>query len=94
MTEEQFGTLYNALTGYAILQAKEALNMEEVALLTGLSKRTIYKLVWAQKIPYDKDPIGKMLHFKKSEIEGWLLYHRTPTAAELAEMARTRSMGK
>ena len=94
MTEEQFDKLYSALTGYAILQAKEALNMEEVVLLTGLSKRTIYKLVWAQKIPYYKDPIGKMLHFKKSEIEGWLLHHRTPTAAELAEMVRTRSIGK
>ena len=94
MTDEQFQKLYNALTGYAILQAKEALNMEEVVLLTGLSKRTIYHLVWANKIPYYKDPMGKMLHFKKSEIEGWLLHHRTPTAAELAEMARTYSRNK
>lgn len=94
MTDEQFGTLYNALTGYAILQTKEALNVEDVVLLTGLSKSHIYKLCWAQKIPYYKDPMGKMLHFKKSEIEGWMLHHRVPTAAELAEMARTYSRNK
>ena len=95
MTEEQFDKLYSALTeqvnitrGLVTLQAKEALNMEDVVLLTGLSKSTIYKLCWAQKIPYYKDPQGHTLHFKKSEIEGWMLHHRTPTAAELAEQAR------
>lgn len=88
MTEEQFDKLYSALTGIATIQVKEVLNMGDVATLTGLSRSTIYKLVWAQKIPYYKDPAGKMLHFKKSEIEGWMLYHRTPTAAELAEQAK------
>ena len=88
MEKEQFEKLYGALTGLATLQAKEVLNMDDVILLTALSKHTIYKLCWAQKIPYYKDPMGKNLHFKKSEIEGWLTAHRTPTAAELAEQAR------
>ena len=88
MTNEQFDKLYSALTGLATMQVKEVLNMDDVILLTGLSKSTIYKLVWAQKIPYYKDPMGKNLHFKKSEIESWLLTHRTPTAAEIAEQAR------
>jgi excisionase family DNA binding protein len=88
MSEEQFNKLYAALTGLASVQAKEVLNIEDVELLTGLAKSTIYRLCWAQKLPYYKDPQGRTLHFKKSEIEGWMLHHRTPTAAELAEQAR------
>lgn len=88
MSNEQFNKLYSALTGIASVQAKEALNIEDVVLYTGLAKSTIYKLCWAQKLPYYKDPQGRTLHFKKSEIEGWMLSHRTPTAAELAEQAR------
>lgn len=88
MNDEQFNKLYSALTGLATLQAKEALNIEDVTILTGLSKSTIYKLCWKNALPYYKDPQGRTLHFKKSEIEGWMLHHRTPTAAELAEQAR------
>lgn len=87
MTKEQFEKIYKALTGYALLQAKEVLNLEDCQLLTGLSRSHLYKLIWGNKIPYYKDPCGRKVHFKKSEIEGWLLSHRVPTSTEMAEAA-------
>ena len=72
----------------AVLGAKTALTMDDVVLLTGLSKSHLYKLVWSKKIPYYKAAEGgKMTYFNKSEIENWLLAYRVPTEAELEQKA-------
>lgn len=72
----------------AVLGAKTALTMNDVCLLTGLSKSHLYKLVWAKKIPYYKAAEGgKMTYFKKQEIENWLLAYRVPTEAEQEQKA-------
>lgn len=87
MTEEQFSKIYGALVGCATLQAKEVLSVEDVKLLTGLSRCHIYKLVSMKKIPYYKDPSGRRVHFKKKEIEDWLCAYRVPTYEETAQIA-------
>ena len=66
----------------AVLGAKTALTMNDVVLLTGLSKSHLYKLVWSKKIPYYKSDGGKMTYFNKQEIEDWLLAYRVPTEDE------------
>jgi len=72
----------------AVLGAKTALTMNDVVLLTGLSKSHLYKLVWSKKIPYYKAAEGgKMTYFNKQEIENWLLAYRVPTEAELEQKA-------
>lgn len=71
----------------AVLGAKNALTMNDVCLLTGLSKSHLYKLVWSKKIPYYKSEGGKMTYFNKQEIENWLLAYRVPTEAELEQKA-------
>lgn len=70
-----------------VLGAKTALTMNDVVLLTGLSKSHLYKLVWSKKIPYYKSEGGKMTYFNKQEIENWLLSYRVPTEAELEQKA-------
>lgn len=70
-----------------VLGAKNALTMNDVCLLTGLSKSHLYKLVWSKKIPYYKNEGGKMTYFNKQEIENWLLAYRVPTEAELEQKA-------
>ena len=70
-----------------LLGAKTALNMNDVALLTGLSKSHIYKLVWSKKIPYYKGGGGKLTYFNKQEIEKWLLSNRVPTVEEAEQEA-------
>ena len=67
-----------------VLAAKRALTMSDCALLTGLSKSHLYKLVSVKKsIPHYKSEGGKLTYFDKSEVEAWMLQHRVKTADEL-----------
>ena len=62
-----------------LLQAKEALNMEDAAAYTGLSKDHLYRLVSKKRIPYYKSEGGKLTYFSKTELCAWLLKHRVST---------------
>ena len=66
-----------------LLGAKKALTMSDCALLTGLSKSHIYKLVCAKKIPYYKSDGGKLTYFDKNELTAWMLNRRIKTNDEL-----------
>jgi excisionase family DNA binding protein len=44
---------------FTLLGVKQALTMSDAALLTGLSKSHLYKLVCAKQIPYYKSQDGK-----------------------------------
>lgn len=72
-----------------LLGAKKALTMSDCALLTGLSKSHLYKLVCAKKIPYYKSEGGKLTYFDKSEVEAWQLQHRVKTQSEVEAEAVT-----
>ncbi len=67
--------------------AKEVLNVEEVALMLGVSKSRVYHLVCSRDIPHYKN--GKSVLFKKSEIEDWQLRDRIPTNEEIDIKAAT-----
>lgn len=71
----------------ATLAAKQALNMSDAALLTGLSRSHLYKMVCAKKVPYYKSPGGKLTYFDKGELTAWMLQHRVKTSDELAQEA-------
>lgn len=70
-----------------LLGAKTALNMNDVCLLTGLSKSHLYKLVCNKQVPYYKSAGGKLTYFNKNEIENWLLCHRIKTNEEIEQAA-------
>ncbi|MDL2297315.1 helix-turn-helix domain-containing protein [Bacteroidales bacterium OttesenSCG-928-B11] len=72
-----------------LLGAKQALTMSDAALLTGLSKSHIYKLVCAKQIPYYKSQGGKLTYFDKDELNKWLLQHRVLTTDEIEQEATT-----
>ena len=67
----------------SMLGAKKALTMNDTALLTGLSKSHLYKLVCSKKIPYYKSQGGKLTYFDKVEVEAWQLKNRVKTSSEL-----------
>jgi len=54
---------------------KDILNLDEVALYTGLSKSYLYKLTCTGQIPHYK-PNGKLVYFNKNEITGWMLSNK------------------
>jgi excisionase family DNA binding protein len=74
---------------FTLIGAKQALTTSDAALLTGLSKSCLYKMVWAKKIPYYKSQGGKLTYFDKEELNGWMLQHRVKTADELETEAIT-----
>ena len=57
------------------MQIQKALNVEEVAELTGLSRNYIYKLVHLRRIPHYK-PLGGRLFFKREELERFIFRNR------------------
>lgn len=71
---------------YSLLAAKNVLTLEDVALLTGLSKSWLYKATCKNEIPFYK-PNGKMLYFDRKEIEDWMRQGRVKTNAELEQEA-------
>lgn len=75
------------LKNLTLLSAKEALTMSDAALLTGLSKSHLYKLVCYKKIPYYKSHGGKLVYFEKNELNSWMLQHRIKTNDEIEHEA-------
>jgi len=71
------------LKNLTLLDAKKVLTMEDAAILTGLSKSHLYKLVCYKKIPYYKQEGGKRTYFDKDELNSWMLNYRVKTASEI-----------
>jgi len=77
---------------YSLLAAKNVLTLEDVALLTGLSRSWLYKATCKNEIPFYK-PNGKMLYFDRKEIEDWMRQGRVKTNAELEQEAADLMLG-
>lgn len=91
MTEQEFTLLNNRLDRIeqnTLLGAKNVLTLDEVALVTGLSKGHIYRLTSTHGIPHYK-PNGRNLYFNKNEVEEWLLRNRVDTIEEINNRATT-----
>lgn len=78
---------------YSLLAAKNVLNIEDVSILTGLSKSHLYKLTHRQEIPHYK-PNGKILYFDREDIERWMKQNIVSSNSEIEEMSATHLMKK
>lgn len=83
----------NTIEQYSLLAAKNVLTIEDVALLTGLSRSHIYKLTSTKQIPYYK-PNGKQIYFDRAELEAWMKQNRVGTIAEAQQKAIAYVVGK
>ena len=72
---------------------KEILSVDEAAAFLGMKKSYLYKLTMARKLPHYK-PMGKMVYFRKTELEQWLLSNRCATDEELNREAQNFCMRK
>lgn len=77
---------FNAIERYTLLSAKNVLNLDDVAILTGLSKSHLYKLTCTKQIPHYK-PNTKAMYFDRAEIEAWMKQNRVTTQAEAEQQA-------
>ena len=64
------------------LQVKEMLTVDDVALMTGYSRRYVLKLANTGLLPYYK-PFDKALFFKKEEVNKALSVKRVASIQEL-----------
>lgn len=78
---------------YSLLAAKNVLSLDDVVLLTGLSKGYIYKLTCKKEIPYYK-PNGKLIYFDRKEVEDWMRQNRVNSFAEAEQQASKYLLGK
>lgn len=76
----------NQILVYSLLAAKNVLTLEDVALLTGLSKSYLYKLTCSKQIPYYR-PNGKQIYFDRGEVEAWMKQNRVNTNQEAEQLA-------
>ena len=67
-------------------QIKPVLTFEEACKYCGVSASSMYKHTSANRIAYYK-PEGKLIYFKRDELDEWMLRNRQSTHEEMAEMA-------
>lgn len=60
---------------------KEVLTFSEGCAYCGFTSSHMYKLTHFNKIPFYK-PNGKMIFFRKSELDGWILSNRIASGDE------------
>ena len=83
----------NKIERYTLLAAKNVLCLDDVAMLTGLSKSHLYKLTCSHQIPHYK-PNGKQMYFDRMEIEGWMKQNRVISTVEAEQKASKYLMQK
>lgn len=73
-----------------LLQTKDVLTVEDVTLLTGIPKSTIYKMTSKGEIPYHKPSgTGGKLYFDKNELNSWMLRNKRESRQEIEDEADT-----
>ena len=67
-------------------QIKPVLTFDEACIYCGVSASNMYKHTSANRIAYYK-PEGKLIYFKRHELDEWMLRNRQSTFEEMAAKA-------
>jgi len=81
MTLEDIAQRLERLEALVTLSAKEVLDINDVAQLTGYSVKYLRMMIASRDIPYYKR--GNRLFFNREEIEDWMMGTRIPTKEEM-----------
>lgn len=79
--EQELISRLETIERYCLLAAKTVLTLNDVALLTGLSKSHLYKMTCQKQLPYYR-PNGKQIYFDRAEVEAWMKQNRVSSANE------------
>jgi len=85
MTLEDIAQRLERLEALVTLSAKEVLDINDVAQLTGYSVKYLRTMIASRDIPHYKR--GNRLFFNREEIEDWMMGERIPTRAEMSVKA-------
>ena len=95
MTDEQEKIILDAIEDLkrtSLVAQKRVLTLDDVVLLYGFSKSTIYKMTSKKEIPHYRK--GKVLFFERKEVEEWALQCRVNTVDEAISFAQAYIMNK
>ena len=79
------------LKAISLIGQKEVLDIDEAAIITGLTKQTLYTLSRTRQIPHYKSKGGKKSYFKKSELIEWMLHTKVSTASTIEAESLNRA---
>ncbi len=82
LLKEEQEEILTLLFKKAQVHHKHILSISEAAEFLGLSMSYMYKLTHWNKLPYYK-PSGKIIYFKKTDLEEWMLQNRSKTQVEI-----------
>ena len=78
---------------YLMSEKSETLTIEEVSVLTGYKKATLYNLTHERKIPFHKPAHGgRRIFFKRAEINQWLESNHFETYEESFENVKGKKV--
>lgn len=77
-----------------IAGSKDILTVKDVSILSGLSRNHIYQLIHKKLIPHYKSAGGKMVYFRKEDVDKYLCAVRVPTLNEIAIQENLVMSGK
>jgi excisionase family DNA binding protein len=83
--EQKLDSLAALIQSLQLHQMKAMLNPQEAAAYMGISKSTLYKHTSSGNIAYYK-PNGKLILFRKADLDNWLEANRIPSNEELLNM--------
>jgi excisionase family DNA binding protein len=75
-----------AIVKESVTAQKAVLTFEQAREYLGISESQLYKLTSSRKIPNFK-PGGKMLYFRRMDLDNWMLSNRRLTGKELKAKA-------
>lgn len=81
MTKEEITAIADRVSANISGNSKEVLTSEEAARYMGISRSYLYKLTCRREVPHYK-PAGKVIYFKRAELEQWLQNNRVATVNE------------
>ncbi len=72
----------DAIDPRVYLLKKEILSLQEACIYLCISQSHMYKLTCSRKIPH-YSPTGKLIYFKRTELDEWVLKKRRSSQEEI-----------
>ena len=82
MIDKEIKEQLDRIEQYSLIAAKNVLNINEAAIILGMTVRGVRENVRNRIIPCYKPNVNR-LYFKKSELEEWMTQNRRKSMAEL-----------
>lgn len=86
MIEPEIKEQLDRIEQYSLIAAKNVLNIQEAAIILGMTVEGVRMNVRNHILPCYKPNVNR-LYFKKSELEDWMMQNRSKSMAEIESEA-------